>query len=101
MWRAAEYLHSLAAPWILGGDFQMEPDQLLQGPPVHHMSAELVVPSGEQGTCRQQHKHSTIDYFLVHRKLQPHLDQMLVEEGWPSSPHKLVAAHLRAEAPVT
>ena len=99
MWQVVGYLHGLGHPWVLGGDFQMAPAELLTGPPMQHLNAELVAPPGEEGTCRQGASRTTIDYFLVHKDLVARVDRVAIQEAWPSSPHKPVSIFIKADAP--
>ena len=43
--------------------------------------------------------HSTIDYFLVSRALAPVVDRVVIQEAWPSSPHKPVSLWFKADMP--
>ena len=60
-----QFVHGLGQPWILAGDFQMAPDELLQGPPAQCLRGRVVATTGPEGTCRQQGCQSTLDYYIV------------------------------------
>ena len=67
----AKQLATLAAPWIVGGDFNIEPHALEQGHWWGALGAIFVVPETPEGTFRAQGVHIVYDYFIVHPTLGP------------------------------
>ena len=87
-------------PWLLGGDFQIEAEVMQQSIWPRNLDAVVLAPSGP--TCMSKGGGSTIDYFLVDRRvktlfgaaetlldgpLQPHHPvQVVVAGGWHKEP---------------
>jgi len=98
MQHLAKMLATLSAPWILGGDFNMEPEVLEQGYWWSALGAVIVAPQGVGGTCRTRGTKRIYDYFVLHPMLKPYVQEVRVMEEWHSAPHKPVMLTLRVEA---
>ena len=75
-------LHKI--PWLAMGDWNMEPWELCQ----HSLWGPLqaVVRHPEQPTCRTV-KDSTLDYFLLDKRIQHLFSDALVDEDARTAPH--------------
>ena len=87
---AARVLISLPGPWVLAGDFQIEPLKLIEAGFPRLAKGVVVAPC--QPTC---HEH-TIDYFVVAEGLVGSVFQVTTLAESPFDPHSPVRLLLRA-----
>ncbi len=74
-------------PFIVGGDFQMEPSRIAVTGVAHQMGATLVATAHPRGTCRSTRTCSELDYFLVHSALALGIDEVATVEHAGTTPH--------------
>ncbi|CAK0840937.1 unnamed protein product, partial [Prorocentrum cordatum] len=98
--RVFGFLRRLSArgqPWLLGGDFNMEPEALFKNDWLAKVDATVIRPCVP--TCRQAQPGTVIDYFIVPTWLRPRVrDTPLVDvtvDTWPQWP--VVLSVLAAE----
>ena len=87
---AARVLMALLGPWILAGDFQVEPQALLESGFPRLAKWVVVAPSAPTGMGH------TIDYFLVAEGLAGTVHAVVVLAGSPFAPHSPVRLLLKA-----
>ncbi|CAK0792319.1 unnamed protein product, partial [Prorocentrum cordatum] len=83
-------LETLAGPWIIGGDFQVEPEKMAEVESVKAARARAIASGAECGTCKHAHGVCEIDYFIVSDQDVGQVMQARAQEEWPSAPHKPV-----------
>ena len=83
-------LQALGAPWIIGGDFQVEPEIVAEVDSLKAARACVIAPQTACGTCRHAYGSSEIDYFIVSDAVKTQVAGIRVQEEWPSTPHKPV-----------
>eukprot|EP00972_Heterocapsa_arctica_P089960 13271853-Heterocapsa_arctica.AAC.1 len=66
--RIGRFTMLLNTPWILAGDWNMEPNNIAAAGWLHQFGGELVAPEGQ--TCSKG-LGNTLDYFIVARALRP------------------------------
>ncbi|CAK0906810.1 unnamed protein product [Prorocentrum cordatum] len=77
-------------PCVVGGDFQLTPQEFQRSPSMQLSEAIIAYPSTSLGTCRSGSGGRTIDYISVDPALEKTLDGVWVDEEWPAAPHKPV-----------
>ena len=83
-------------PWIMGADFHMPPEELMQafGTILDEADAFIVAPS--EPTHRPElGTHRIIDYFIVSSTIQEHIADVAVDLAYSVSPHRAVRSTLR------
>ena len=66
----ATKIEELGIPFIVGGDFQNDPDSSLITAWAEAVNGVIIKP--DNWTCRQNvGEGSTIDYFIVHKEIAP------------------------------
>ena len=90
-----------AMQWVLGGDFNMDPERLEQTGAIDKLKGVIVRPS--EGTCKvPKREASTRDYFIVSRRLA-RTEHATVEKDLAMrarcSPHFPVSCWLGKRAP--
>eukprot|EP00971_Amphidinium_carterae_P067413 1334879-Amphidinium_carterae.1 len=84
------YIRTIMGPWVLGGDWQMSPQQLSAWGFPQALGASIHYPP--HPTCSTG---NTIDYFLVPHEMDALIMATTLIECPATSPHTLVMLHLR------
>ena len=95
---AVAVLSAYGSPWVLGGDFNVAPDEMV------HLFAHVL----EQGNayvfatdlpthCPTVGRHRTLDYLLCSGAASHWIDKVYVDYGVAASPHRAVRVKLKAE----
>ena len=95
---AVAVLSAYGSPWVLGGDFNVAPDEMV------HLFAHVL----EQGNayvfatdlpthCPTVGRHRTLDYLLCSGTASHWIDKVYVDYGVAASPHRAVRVKLKAE----
>ncbi|CAK0823664.1 unnamed protein product, partial [Prorocentrum cordatum] len=80
-------MNAIQKEWILGGGFNMDPEELEQAEIVRKMNG-VIVRDTLQGSClNNDGTRSTRDYFIVSRGLVAPALKAEVQEGYNTSPH--------------
>ena len=97
--RNIDVLHSMGVSlttwnkaFIVGGDFNMEPQVLETSGVAARVSATIVAPNAPRGTCTTAEHGSLLDYFLVDNQMPSGLADVTTDQsasafipGWPAS----------------
>ncbi len=83
-------------PFIVGGDFQSDPDDAARMGFARRSGGSLVAARDPRGTCRSPLAVSEIDFFYVHDAMTTGLAEVTVVEGAGTAPH--VPVRLRFHA---
>jgi len=89
-----EVIRSYGRPFVIGGDFNMEPDSLAGWEGWQKLGASIVAPT--EATCvvepskRTQGSESKYDYFVVAKGLLPLIREVFVDYRFRSKPHRAV-----------
>ena len=92
-WATLTVATTEAAPcWLLGGDFNIQPEILVQDGLPERLAGKLVAMSGNAGTCvmAKATKHSNIDFFIVDGRMAKGCKSVSVCSGWMPRPHRPV-----------
>ena len=81
----ATFLTQLATPFILAGDFNMEPAELMGTQWAHKLGAQIVWPD-VPFTCSSG-EGRVLDYFVVSKGLLPALHRITCSDATPWRPH--------------
>ena len=92
-------LRKRAQPFIVAGDFQVEPAALHDTSFPPKIRANIVAPEGAMGTCVTKEGYSTIDYFLVSEGLAPSVERVYADVRRYANPHRPVYMRLRKDFP--
>ena len=92
-------LRKRAQPFIVAGDFQMEPAAMHDTSFPQKIRANIVAPEGAMGTCVTKEGYSTIDYFLVSEGLAPSVERVCADVRRYANPHRPVHMRLRKDFP--
>ena len=96
--RAAEAAKKFGGPFVIAGDFNMEPEKMReQEQYLRHLGAKVVAPSST--TCTNSGGGSSIDYFLVDERIAAGVVGVDVDLNLESSPHHAVVLRLATTAP--
>ena len=82
---------SLDQPWCIGGDFNLEPQDLISSGFLEKAGGELAASC--QATCFQA--NTELDYFVVSQALSAYARSVRICEGAPCWPHAPVALSLK------
>ena len=86
--RVGELLAHLGLPFIIGGDFNVGPQALVDSGWIRRIKGQLAVPA--EGTCKGKDGYSTIDYFVVSLGLDKALRGVRCDPDEPAKPHRPV-----------
>ena len=93
-----EALTAMGRPFVIGGDWNMEPNELDGSGWPARIGPELVRPRGVNGTRRTTGGLRMYDYFAVSTSLLGRVLECTVLD-WPTSPHHPVGLRLRCGGP--
>jgi hypothetical protein len=98
LFKAGAAIHTLAKPFVVGADWQMEPDMVTQGW-LSYVGGK-VCASGRP-TCISNTCQSEIDFFVIGKGLDSLCRQVNVLDGVSVRPHRpvCVSAWLDGKAP--
>ena len=82
--RAAAIAHSISGPWLIGGDFNLSPTELLQSGWLAIVGGSIVAPS--QPTCNG----SVNDFFVIKASLYQTIRGIVVLSDCTFAPHHVV-----------
>ena len=91
LFRAGDVLHTIAKPFVLGADWQMEPSLMPAGW-LRYVGAKLVT-SGRP-TCTSAACLSEIDFFVMGKGLETLAGHCEVDDAVPVRPHRPVVVRL-------
>jgi len=93
-----EAIRAYGRPFVIGGDFNMEPDSLASWEGWEKLGASIVAP--EEATCivepseKTRGSESKYDYFVVDKRLLPLIREVFVDYSFRSKPHRAVGMKL-------
>ena len=89
---AAQLISTLTGPWVLAGDFNLEPEALKSSGFLELTNGRMMAP--EKGTCNGR----KYDYFVVAQCLAPFVHSVTALDYPGCSPHAPVRLLLRGDA---
>jgi hypothetical protein len=95
MEKVVAHCHDAQLPFIIGGDFNLPPEELhdkLMDTPLPHRELQLVAP--QETTCSTAHGDSTLDYWILGGGAQLYSQTVAVDHTVPIKPHSAVSLHL-------
>ncbi len=84
-------MHGQNHPFIIGGDFQMQPSELANAGFGDQVGGTLVASGAARGTCRSTRHSSELDYFFVGNALALAISSVATVEDSGTRPHVPVA----------
>ena len=95
---AGAVISEFGGPWLLAGDFNMEPGALAAEAAdwLHRIGGKVVAPTA--ATCRSANGVRTIDFGVIEARIAAAVHSVSVENDFPASPHIAVRFRLRCTA---
>ena len=94
LWEVWKYVKRVTAEgyaWIIAGDFNMPPEELLASNWLHLITGACVATT--EATCLQSQPGRVLDYFIVHKSLSDatsfNIDVLIDSSVWPHQPVRL------------
>ncbi len=84
-------MHGPNHPFLVGGDFQLDPQDMARAGFGEHVGATLITSAAARGTCRSTRSFSEIDYFYIQNSLALGVKSISTVEGAGTRPHVPVA----------
>ena len=95
---AGEAARRFGGPFIVGGDFNMSPEQMeSQRELLGKMGVKVMAPQGV--SCGTTGGGSVIDYFLVDKRIAGAVVKVEVDHAFDASPHRAVVLRIKSSAP--
>ena len=88
----AKVVMGIGLPFIIGGDFQVTPEDMLTSRLPVALGAEVCAPTTPTNIVSKR----VIDFFLVSLSLKPFIESIVVDVGAIFSPHILTVLRIRA-----
>eukprot|EP00972_Heterocapsa_arctica_P054245 7994625-Heterocapsa_arctica.AAC.1 len=82
-----QFVMLLRTPWVLAGDWNMEPETIKAAGWLHQFGGEVIAPS--EHTCSKG-MGNTLDFFVVSCSLRPFVKSIGTWQDSPISPHSPV-----------
>ncbi len=96
--KALEVVVTSGCPWVIAGDFNATPNELVAAAGALLDRAGGVVRAPEQATCYPAvGRARTLDYFIVDSRIAAATSQAAVDEAVAGSPHRAVKIKIRGK----
>ena len=88
-------LRRTRGPWIIGGDWNMSPEELMASGWLEKAGGAVV--ASQEATCDAADEGTRIDFFVVAKELLPYVEAVSVVYGAPIKTHRPVQLRLRTK----
>ena len=94
---AGEAIASFGGPWMMGGDWNMEPEELMRAQGwLARVGGTIRAP--EAPTCRSALGGRVIDYVVLDMRIAGAVQCIFADLAFPASPHTAVVVRMRCTA---